>query len=659
MPTEDLLNGYENSTVEDQLFFTYSDLIFVEETVASRPFSRINLPEVKKLKASFEYNYYVVDERTAVQNDLLSLDPNNSANSRYNINASNPNGSPLPPRFIRLSFTKPSINSSRINEENLNLANQTSTFNRINFEGALVDKISFGFNLYDTGKESKLYKILRMNAFFRNINPDLLAPREIADRLHDTLTEKGGLRGEDKKLLYEVFANIQEEGYEVANTDIKKDIMLSSKDTVSTQKFGIKLHAGHISDVLNNSNIICDTVFGDELRSMEEVALETRANVLNNQNYFAANFNELDYVFNLKPAARERLQFQIGVDEGFESIAFVGYYIEKYVIDNNGSSRLVGRQVISNTNTNVLKDTDVSYGRVYRYIVRTLFNVKYIEREGSIHYRANFLVASKGEIKTINCIEREHPDPPEGLRFKFDYRLLKPHIHWQFPLNKQRDIKKFQVFKRMSINQPFQVIAEIDFDNSTSRTIYNEKILSKNYYRTIQPVLSFLDTSHKEGERPIYCVACVDAHGNSSNYSAQYQIFRNKLTNVVTRRLISRKNAPKSFPNFYINSDSFQDVIRASGYDRIKLFFEPEYYRVDKNSIPGDNSSSQIDQKLLAIDEDNPRYLFHFINIDNDKDAKLFIKIEDQSTYNAVDQDYFQAGGRRAAAFNPASFTFE
>ena len=435
--------------------------------------------------------------------------------------------------------------------------------------------------------------------------------------------------------------------------------MLLSKDTVSTQKFGIKLHAGHISDVLNNSNIICDTVFGDELRSMEEVALETRANVLNNPNYFAATFSDLDYVFNLRPRTRNRISSQEGAQEGFESLSFVGYYIEKYVIDNNGSSRLVGKQIINNTNTCTLHDTNVNYGKVYRYVIRSLFNIKYIESDLRGIYRVSFLAASKGEIKTINCVEKEHPDPPEGLRFKFDYRLFKPHIHWQFPLNKQRDIKKFQVFKRMSINEPFQVIAEIDFDNSTSRTIYNEKILSKNYYRVPQPVLSFLDTSHKEGERPIYCVACVDAHGNSSNYSAQYQIYRNKLSNVVTRRLISRKNAPKSFPNFYINSDSFQDVIRASGYDRIKLFFEPEYYRVDRNSILGDNSSNQVDQKLLAIDENNPRYLFHFINIDNDKDTKLFIKIEDQSSYRAIDQDYFEAGGNKAAAFNPTSFTFE
>ena len=100
-------------------------------------------------------------------------------------------------------------------------------------------------------------------------------------------------------------------------------------------------------------------------------------------------------------------------------------------------------------------------------------------------------------------------------------------------------------------------------------------------------------------------------------------------------------------------------MIRASGYDRIKLFFEPEYYRVDRNSILGDNSSNQVDQKLLAIDENNPRYLFHFINIDNDKDTKLFIKIEDQSSYRAIDQDYFEAGGNKAAAFNPTSFTFE
>ena len=102
-----------------------------------------------------------------------------------------------------------------------------------------------------------------------------------------------------------------------------------------------------------------------------------------------------------------------------------------------------------------------------------------------------------------------------------------------------------------------------------------------------------------------------------------------------------------------------QDIKKQTFFDRIKIFFEPEYYRVDKNEVEGDNTSAQKDLKLLAIDPNNPRYVFHFINIDNNKDAKLFIKIKDESNFSGVDQDYFEAKNQKVAGFNPQSFSFK
>ena len=86
---------------------------------------------------------------------------------------------------------------------------------------------------------------------------------------------------------------------------------------------------------------------------------------------------------------------------------------------------------------------------------------------------ATVLVGSEGVSDAILCVENKPPPPPTNLRANFDFVRLIPRISWQFPINKQRDIKRFQVFKRHSFNEPFTLMAEYDFDNSVSKTVPN------------------------------------------------------------------------------------------------------------------------------------------------------------------------------------------
>ena len=67
----------------------------------------------------------------------------------------------------------------------------------------------------------------------------------------------------------------------------------------------------------------------------------------------------------------------------------------------------------------------------------------------------------------------------------------KPRINWQFPINPQRDIKRFQIFKRFSTSDPFTLIAEYDFDNSTIRTSVSEVALEDRLFRFPFPKISF------------------------------------------------------------------------------------------------------------------------------------------------------------------------
>ena len=192
-------------------------------------------------------------------------------------------------------------------------------------------------------------------------------------------------------------------------------------------------------------------------------------------------------------------------------------------------------------------DKNVRYGGNYFYKLRTLCKVEMIAQDDSDqNVLAKFLMASEGKITNILCVEEVPPPPPQSLKVTFDFETLLPYIRWELPHNKQRDIKRFQVFKRFNTSESFTLIAEIDFDNSYDPVKLTTEVAQKDaYYKVERIQKSFLDKTHKEGEKPIYSVCCVDAHGLSSNYGAQVQVERDRYTNKVNRKIISGPNAPK------------------------------------------------------------------------------------------------------------------
>ena len=188
------------------------------------------------------------------------------------------------------------------------------------------------------------------------------------------------------------------------------------------------------------------------------------------------------------------------------------------------------------------------------------------------------------------------------------------------------------------------MLKEYDFDNSEVKTTVSEQAQSGNLITNQRPLLNFIDTTHREGEKPIYAIACVDAHGLSSNYGPQIKVERDRYTNRVKRTLISRPGAPKPYPNLYLRRDTFQDAIMTSNYDRVKIMFDPEFYRVTRNKYHGGGYVEEIDLNLLAIDNvNNPpyRYSFHFINVDNHKDQVVKVRLINNASPAALGEETF------------------
>ena len=174
------------------------------------------------------------------------------------------------------------------------------------------------------------------------------------------------------------------------------------------------------------------------------------------------------------------------------------------------------------------------------------------------------------------------------------------------------------------------------FSNSEQRSIVKEVAPADNILRLDGPRINFLDKSYVIGEKPIYAIASVDAHGMSSNYSSQIQIEYNKWRNKLITKIVSRPNAPKQYPNLILEEDAFDDAMKVSGYNRMKVFFDPEYYIVRKNLESGELGSLEEaflgrSVNFLQVDPTKATYKMHIMNVDLQKEEIVNIRIKDLS----------------------------
>jgi len=628
-----------------------------ETTFYSNPADKINIPEVRNVKATFVYNHFTKDERVRSddlnpKNRIVSLDASNTSEIFNKVS------SKKLARFVKLEFQPPQVDPSLIGRVQLdNVGTDLSNhLSKIVVEGGYSNKFFIGTELLDTGKESKIYQMLNGLLFFLNIPTEKNSPKEAAEKLYNTLTEKGGLRGQDKKLIVNHLASIASEGYNMAPTDVPPEISRFSSDPIAKQTFSVQFNQLLMSNVIANSTIVPDNVFQDEVRSLDSFARRIRAESITGLG--ANEYDEANYELRVAAIEEETIDPTDAdleqLERNLPDIKFAGYLIEKFEVLQDGRLTFTGRKYISSHDSTSALDDRVRYGGNYLYKIRTVARVKTLaSREDINNPELNQLVvatcfmASEGIIASVMCVEKVPPPSVHILRATFDFDTLLPQLTWQFPFNKQRDIKRFQIFKRFSIDEPFTLLKEYDFDNSDIRTSVNEIAPRKNIIRMKRPQLSFIDNTHKEGEKPIYSIASVDAHAMSSGLGLQVKVERDRYTNKVTRTVISRPDAPKPYPNMFVNVDAFSDAIKVSNFDRVKIFCDPEYYRVTRKeeqtstTQTGITATVEKDLNFLAIDRNNFRYSMHIINTDNQKDALVKIKLENKTSLAASDEDFF------------------
>ena len=313
----------------------------------------------------------------------------------------------------------------------------------------------------------------------------------------------------------------------------------------------------------------------------------------------------------------------------------IGFMIEKTEYPSDNAPIIKNTIFVQNARATMAKDSAVKYGTRYGYKIRSIVKAKILVEDNdpktNNFYILEFLFASKASENVMIDTE-EYKAPPEIADFKigWDYTNKAARLTWSFPVNPQRDIKYFQIFRRSSINEPFELIKMYDFNDSllvfplieTPDSVLIEKLTSpKSYY---------LDKEFKKDSNYIYTICAIDAHGYSSNYCIQFQCYFDKYANKMIVKPICLSGCPKIYPNANLIRDAFVDTIRDSGHKQIKIMFNPEYLNVN------DSSGNSLKVLRYAKNEGDPEtkkdsyYKFQLINTDLQTQEVITIKLFDE-----------------------------
>ena len=340
-----------------------------------------------------------------------------------------------------------------------------------------------------------------------------------------------------------------------------------------------------------------------------------------------------------------------------------GYIVEKFRVEADKKVQM-SSLVVGDPRVTTVADTKIKVGATYAYRVRAVVGMSFETAETSDldgqFFEVFALFSSVPSPFTIVTTGVQGaPKPPVDLRFIYDYKDDALIFTWNFPVEREQDIKYFQVLRRKSIFEPYQLIAFYNFNDSVEPVQISENI-NLNELEEIQlrvdstgakkpdPKTMFVDHEFNKDSTFIYTMASVDAHGNISNYAGQFLVFFDRLTNKIEVRSISSPEAPRAYPNMFLKQDEsgrlaranslvdgprgsgenqiVHDLVKVSGKRNMRIYLNPAAMKVDV----GNGSVKDIVKIAKSPTPFSPGgYRAAIYNIDNSATQLLNIDIED------------------------------
>lgn len=292
------------------------------------------------------------------------------------------------------------------------------------------------------------------------------------------------------------------------------------------------------------------------------------------------------------------------------TIVVRGFLIEKQEINVVAPNTTTKQIYVKASVLTKYVDPSVKYGSAYRYLVKTVADVSIpaITDTGVLGY-VTVSCLSSGTIQDVFCEELVPPPSPADFTADIINKLLT--LSWSMPVNRQRDIVKFQIYKRRSLQEPFLLLVEIDFSPIQVASVEKaDKVI-----KAAEALTYYIDNDFVSGD--IYAIASIDAHSMSSAYSAQLRCTFNgslKLERVIPQ------GCPKAYPNLFYPADPFPDVVLESGKSKCSVIFSPEHISISTNR----NKSERV-----VVLETEGSYTLQIISLDALYARNIKINIRD------------------------------
>lgn len=598
----------------------------VGSSVPSLPVTAVDVPEITSFTGKFTYNFYT-------PNELVS------AGKKSPTQYGTVEFSRTVPRYITLNWNKVNVSStgklnqqlrdvvladnpnSIVDEELLSLKNY-SYFQQQETE--LVAQTQFYLD--------RLYKSLNYNSSNASLSDAIRA-------LHESTPE--GVSGDYlSKYLSVALSKTLKTTQRPEAVDVVEQQQIATTAPVAHKVFGSVLH---------------EKLLNDTLTPIDKSLVQGLQNSFDTQHSVRQYTNRLNgSQYDLSLANPVAVMMTDGVIDAGLLYQSTGYVVDRYRVSTTGELVEKTTFYIEQPETIELIDTAVLYGQRYVYDIKvvTAIQTMSFDPELKLNVVATYLVASKPVRQSIETVDTRPAEPPTDFFVRWDHGLRKPVLTWNYPVDRRRHIKYFQVFRRKNlgrvrpVQQPYELVRMYDLnDLQEGNGVYYLNNVETNTFSFLQGEDSidaslvvkvnstkntdvvtptcYIDEEFNQEDYYIYAVAAVDAHGITTNLSNQIGVKFNGQRNTIDRVDISQPNAPKPYPNLYINRDTFVDTMKTEGYSQLTVVFNPEFLELRNDS--GDNLN------LLAFGPDN-FYRIHMINTDLQEDAAVDIKVTDNRT---------------------------
>lgn len=593
------------------------------ESLPSKRFANVDVPEVTGFQVDFVYNFFVPDEKANDSGldapEFIRKRPAETFDSNF---VDSINFRRFVPRYVRFSWEpKADLGRTLIKnppsiKDNIGKIHQEDTFTTDDFTTMFFQ---------DNGQDQKLNFIIKraLEEIRKRQNPKRAeSPLDIV-RFLNAKTNKNVGPG----FLSDTFIQLKNEGTTFIGSDKREVVTEDVLEEISSVRVKAQINNKLIETLLKTTFENTLNLFNDETSTHLKVAKEIQNKAVSEKN--SSIVSGLDYDFEVVDFVGVR---EVSPETFDSSAQVIGYIIDKEEVTTDGTMLAKDPIVVENPFANATIDLKVRYDATYVYSIRTIAVVEIAveDLESDDFIAISFLVSSKPSNRIV-CVaeERVPPPPPADFNVSFDYQQDALRLMWNFPVNTQRDIKKFQIFRRSSIEEPFELIKQYDFDDSVIRTAPREFPDQQLVEYLESPKNYYLDREFTRESSYIYTLCAIDAHEYSSNYATQFLVSFNRFENRIEKQVISLSGAPKAYPNAFLLRDTFVDTIKDSGHKSLKIVFNPEFLTVINNN--GD------DLELLKTDNGS-KYQLQLINLDLQEQQVININLVDRRTTTEKNQ---------------------